>query len=74
MTICKTKIVYTAVAVHPFPATWRGSSESKGDRPRPIGVQETGVLQMVMDDAIVEAFESDNLTLQTMSGGKYVQV
>ena len=29
---------------------------------------------MVMDDTITEALESDNLTLQTMSGGKYVQV
>ena len=32
------------------------------------------MLQMVMDDTIAEALESDNLTLQTMSGGKYVQV
>ena len=32
------------------------------------------MLQMVMDDTVAEALESDNLTLQTMSGGKYVQV
>ena len=37
-------------------------------------VQDTGVLQMVIDDTVMEALESDNLTLQTMSGGKYVQV
>jgi hypothetical protein len=37
-------------------------------------VQETGVLQLVIDDTVMEALESDNLTLQTMSGGKYVQV
>ena len=37
-------------------------------------MQETGVLQLVIDDTVMEALESDNLTLQTMSGGKYVQV
>ena len=30
--------------------------------------------QMVADDAVLEALETDNLALQTMSGGKYVQV
>jgi dynein heavy chain, axonemal len=35
--------------------------------------QDTDVFQMVADDAITEALEADNLTLQNMSGGKYVQ-
>lgn len=36
--------------------------------------QDSDISQMSVDDAIVEALESDNLTLQNMSGGKYVQV
>ena len=32
------------------------------------------MVQMAVDDAIMEALESDNLALQGMSGGKYVQV
>jgi dynein heavy chain, axonemal len=36
--------------------------------------QDTDVCQMVADDAITEALETDNLTLQNMSSGKYVQV
>lgn len=36
--------------------------------------QDTDVSQMSVEDAIIEALESDNLTLQNMSGGKYVQV
>jgi dynein heavy chain, axonemal len=35
--------------------------------------QDTDVCQMHADDAITEALETDNLTLQNMSGGKYVQ-
>lgn len=35
--------------------------------------QDTDVFQMRADDAITEALEADNLTLQNMSGGKYVQ-
>lgn len=35
--------------------------------------QDTDVSQMNADDAITEALEADNLTLQNMSGGKYVQ-
>lgn len=35
--------------------------------------QDTDVFQMNADDAITEALEADNLTLQNMSGGKYVQ-
>jgi hypothetical protein len=36
--------------------------------------QDTDVTQMKADDAITEALEADNLTLQNMSAGKYVQV
>ena len=32
------------------------------------------MMQMTVDDAATEALETDNLALQTMSGGKYVQV
>jgi dynein heavy chain, axonemal len=35
--------------------------------------QDTDVFAMVAEDAITEALEADNLTLQNMSGGKYVQ-
>lgn len=31
-------------------------------------------MQMTVHDAATEALETDNLALQTMSGGKYVQV
>ena len=31
-------------------------------------------MQLVSDDAVTEALESDNLALQNMSGSKYVQV
>lgn len=30
--------------------------------------------QMLIEDVVMEALEVDNLALQTMSGGKYVQV
>lgn len=36
--------------------------------------QDTDVSQMGVEDAVVEALESDNLTLQGLSGGKHVQV
>lgn len=36
--------------------------------------QDSDVTQMSVDDAIIESLESDNLTLQNLSGGKYVQV
>ena len=36
--------------------------------------QETGVLQLVVDEVITEGLESDNLTLQNLSANKYVQV
>ena len=35
--------------------------------------QDTDVSQVAADDAITEALENDNLVLQNMSGGKYVQ-
>lgn len=31
-------------------------------------------MQLVPDDAVTEALESDNLALQNMNGSKYVQV
>lgn len=36
--------------------------------------QDTEISQVSVDDVIIETLESDNLTLQNMSGGKYVQV
>lgn len=36
--------------------------------------QDTDNVQMTVEDSITEALETDNLALQTMSGGKYVQV
>lgn len=36
--------------------------------------QDTDISQFSVDDAIVEMLESDNLTLQNLLGGKYVQV
>lgn len=36
--------------------------------------QDTDNIQMTVEDTITEALETDNLALQTMSGGKYVQV
>ena len=38
-----------------------------------MGAQGGAVMQMTVDDAATEALETDNLALQTMSGGKYVQ-
>ncbi|DBB00313.1 TPA: Dynein beta chain, flagellar outer arm [Trebouxia sp. C0004] len=35
--------------------------------------QDTDNVQMTVEDSITEALETDNLALQTMSGGKYVQ-
>ncbi|CAD7696266.1 unnamed protein product [Ostreobium quekettii] len=35
--------------------------------------QDTEIVQLQVDDAITEALETDNLALQNMSGGKYVQ-
>ena len=49
-------------------ATWRQLELSFSQ------YQDTDVWQMQADDAITEALEADNLTLQNMSGGKYVQV
>lgn len=37
-------------------------------------LQDTDTMQLVSDDAVTEALESDNLALQNMSGSKYVQV
>lgn len=37
-------------------------------------MQDTGIVQLVVDDAINEALESDSLALQNMNGSKYVQV
>lgn len=37
-------------------------------------VQDTGTMQLVSDDVVNEALESDHLALQNMSGSKYVQV
>jgi Dynein heavy chain, N-terminal region 2 len=48
--------------------TWRGLNLSFSQ------YQDTDVYQMKADDAITEALEADNLTLQNMSAGKYVQV
>ena len=36
--------------------------------------QDTDNVQMTVEDVITEALETDNLALQNMSGGKYVQV
>lgn len=36
--------------------------------------QDTDICQFNVDDTIIETLESDNLTLQNLSGGKYVQV
>ena len=36
--------------------------------------QDTDNVQMTVEDSITEALETDNLALQTMSSGKYVQV
>lgn len=48
-----------------------------GKKARPASllwaVQETGVLQLVVDDVITESLEADNLVLQNMSSSKYVQ-
>eukprot|EP00232_Nephroselmis_pyriformis_P019075 CAMPEP_0182900652 /NCGR_PEP_ID=MMETSP0034_2-20130328/28990_1 /TAXON_ID=156128 /ORGANISM="Nephroselmis pyriformis, Strain CCMP717" /LENGTH=4527 /DNA_ID=CAMNT_0025034901 /DNA_START=131 /DNA_END=13711 /DNA_ORIENTATION=+ len=35
--------------------------------------QDSEVMQLAVDDLILEALETDNLALQNMSGGKYVQ-
>lgn len=40
----------------------------------PCGGQASGVLQVTVEETATEALETDNLALQTMSGGKYVQV
>ena len=37
-------------------------------------MQDSDAMQLVPDDAVTEALESDNLQLQNMSGSKYVQV
>ncbi len=37
-------------------------------------MQDTGTMQLVSDDVVNEALESDHLALQNMSGSKYVQV
>lgn len=37
-------------------------------------MQESDTLQLVPDDSVTEALETDNLSLQNMSGSKYVQV
>ena len=55
-------------ALHKVEETWRSMSLSFAP------YQGTEVSQMTIDDAVIEALESDNLTLQTLSGGKYVQV
>ena len=38
------------------------------------GVQESGVMQLVVDEVISETLESDNLILQNLSANKHVQV
>jgi dynein heavy chain len=35
--------------------------------------QDSEVMQVSVDDAVIEALEADNLQLQNMSSGKYVQ-
>ena len=37
-------------------------------------VQDTGTQQVVIDEQVNEALETDNLALQNMSGSKYVAV
>lgn len=41
---------------------------------RAVMSQESEMQQMLIDDVVTEALEVDNLALQTMSSGKYVQV
>ena len=36
--------------------------------------QDTGTQQVVIDELVNEALETDNLALQNMSGSKYVAV
>ena len=37
-------------------------------------MQESGVMQLVVDEVITETLEADNLTLQNLSASKHVQV
>ena len=39
-----------------------------------VCAQDTGTQQMVIEEAVNEALETDNLALQNMSGSKYVAV
>lgn len=54
-------------ALHKIEETWGGLSLTFAP------YHDTGILAMSVDDAVMEALENDNLTLQNMSGGKYVQ-
>ena len=55
-------------ALHKVEETWRTMALSFSP------YQDTDVSQMMVDEAVVEALESDNLTLQGLSNGKHVQV
>lgn len=55
-------------ALEKIGATWAGLSLTFSP------YQESEVFQFNADEAITEALEADNLLLQNMSGGKYVQV
>ena len=37
-------------------------------------MQESGVMQLVVDEVITETLEADNVTLQNLSASKHVQV
>lgn len=58
----------SAQALHKIDDTWAGLDLTFAP------YQDTDVHQMSIEDAVMEALESDNLALQNMSGGKYVQV
>lgn len=59
---------HTPQALHKISDTWAGLQLSFAP------YQDSDVQQMSVDDAVMEALESDNLALQNMSSGKYVQV
>ena len=55
-------------ALHKIEETWRSMDFTFSM------YQDTDISQMSVDDVVIESLESDNLTLQNLSGGKYVQV
>lgn len=55
-------------ALHKIEETWRNMNLIFS------AYQDTDIGQFSVDDTIIETLESDNLTLQNLLGGKYVQV